>query len=330
MTTETEISTPIESADVDTSSDVEPTNVDTSIDEPTTDTTIAETGTEEVATEVAEERLYAGKYKSVEELENGYNEAQKFVNKANEFEKRYNELVQKQQSEMQRIQQQQLQDAQKKGYRTVEEQEISRLVTDAEFSTFWQSVNQLPAEYAESAQKALLDYHNTGNKQFLAEAKQYFPSDFLEEVALAKRDYQQQLQNQFAYNKRVETDKYNQQLADVIKQDFAEFVAECANNKAQGEALRLMCDNGLINSKEDMQNFVNLYAGIVDYAKEQAIKEYEAKKVIEETKQKSVIDGVSGNYNNDSKPSSKDIPKMTQKQFDDACDKYGMDWVWSN
>ena len=79
-----------------------------------------------------------------------------------------------------------------------------------------------------------------------------------------------------------------------------------------------------------MQNFVNLYSGIVDYAKEQAIKEYEAKKVIEETKRKSVIDGVSGNYDNNSRPSSKDIPKMTQKQFDDACDKYGMDWVWSN
>ena len=89
-----------------------------------------------------------------------------------------------------------------------------------------------------------------------------------------------------------------------------------------------MCDAGAINSVEDMQNFVQLYNGIVDSAKELAIKEYKANLAIEETKQKAVIDtGAVNAGNGDNPPSYAEIQRMTQSEFDAACDKWGIDKI---
>jgi hypothetical protein len=88
-----------------------------------------------------------------------------------------------------------------------------------------------------------------------------------------------------------------------------------------------MCDAGAINSVEDMQNFVNLYTSIVDGAKELAIKEYEAAKAIEETKQKSVINslsangGISGGLKASYTP--EEIGAMSQEEYNALTDKYG-------
>jgi hypothetical protein len=77
-----------------------------------------------------------------------------------------------------------------------------------------------------------------------------------------------------------------------------------------------------------MQNFVNLYTSIVDNAKEIAIKEYEAAKAIEETKRKAVIDaGVTADANSDNPPTYAQIEKMTQDEFNKACEKWGTDKI---
>ena len=117
-------------------------------------------------------------------------------------------------------------------------------------------------------------------------------------------------------------------LAEQIKGQFNEFLADSATNQAKANALKAMCDAGAINSVEDMQNFVNLYTSIVDNAKEIAIKEYEAAKAIEETKRKAVIDaGVTADSNGDNPPTYAQIEKMTQDEFNKACEKWGTDKI---
>ena len=106
MATETEITTPVETADVDTSLETTPVQeTDTVVDEqPVEETAVTET--EQVAQEP--QPLLAGKYKTVDDLVEGYKNAEKFISKASEYEKKYNELLAKQQEEVQRLAQQKL------------------------------------------------------------------------------------------------------------------------------------------------------------------------------------------------------------------------------
>lgn len=85
MTAETEISTPVETVTEETSTITEPVEeTETPVVEPDVTEESAET-----ETEVAEEqRVYAGKYNSVEELEKGYTELQKLMSKPNEYEQK--------------------------------------------------------------------------------------------------------------------------------------------------------------------------------------------------------------------------------------------------
>ena len=87
MAEETTISTPGVETPTDTSTSVEPTNdVDTSTVEPEGVQNTDETETE--SAEGTQERLYANKYKTVEELEKGYAETQKVFNEKAELQKK--------------------------------------------------------------------------------------------------------------------------------------------------------------------------------------------------------------------------------------------------
>ena len=109
MTTETEISTPVDVSEEVTSSNVEPETTVTSTEEPKTGIDAAETETEQVETK-EEPKLYAGKYKTLEEFEKGHNELYGAFTKAREYENKYNDLLAKQeQQEMQAQAQKQVQ-----------------------------------------------------------------------------------------------------------------------------------------------------------------------------------------------------------------------------
>ncbi len=91
--TQEKVSTPEETTAEDTSSIVEPETTDTPTDEPETVEVPAETETEtkEAGPPAEEQKLFAGKYKSVEELEKGYKELNGSFTKSKEFESKYNE-----------------------------------------------------------------------------------------------------------------------------------------------------------------------------------------------------------------------------------------------
>ena len=280
MTVETEISTPVEAETVETSATVEPVNnTETPTAEPNVTDDAAETETK--ATE--EQKVYAGKYNSVEELEKGYTELQKLMSKPNEYEKKYNELLEKQQKAEREAQETKLREANNHGFRTVEEQEAHEKLQATELEWYATYLKLVAPENYENAKAYLGEYLRTGHTAYFNEAKKLFPLDFVENVANAKTQLNARLQGEIAQKRQLERDEFDKTLANQIKEQCSEFLADCGTNTAKAKALEAMCNAGAINSVEDMQNFITLYSSIVDGAKEIALKEYEAQKVIDET-----------------------------------------------
>lgn len=335
---ETTVSTPVEPTVEDTSANTEPDvtqnqgDNDTSAAEPSTKDVTAETenNTEKNTEQSQTEILYAGKYKSVEELEKGYSEAQKFISKSAELEKKYNELLEKQATEAQQAEQKRLEQAQMRGFRTVEEQEIANKIQVAEFDCFVANLNQILPEHYETVQQCLQAYYQTANKVYLDEAKRYFPSEFIENVALQKAQMEHKLKSEFQTTQQEKLNKQSQELAEVLKTDYAEFLSDLNVNEGKAQALKSFCDVGSINSSEDMKVFSDIYSKIAKYEREQAIKELDAQKTIEATKQKAFIDTGNDGFSTPSELkesyTAAEIGLMSQEQYDKLCDKYGIEF----
>ncbi len=326
---ETEISTPVESVE-DTSADVEPTeNVDTSAAEPETTEPTAETETgagEGGEAPPSQETLYAGKYKTVDDLVKGYSEAQKLVAKASEYEKKYNDLIQKQEAEVKRLADEQLKQAQMRGYKSAEHAQIADAVQVAELEYYANNLNLIDPQNMEAVRSYLSQYYQTGHPSYLNEAKKYFPSEFVEKTAIEKSKYEAKLLNEYETKRRQADDEASKQLADVLKTDYAEFLADITENEGKAQALKSFCDVGSINSKEDMQIFLDIYSKIAKYERDQALKEYEAQKAIDATKQAASIQvgsNIGDGLRSDGLPTYEQIKKMTQAQYDEAYKKYG-------
>ena len=329
MADETQISTPDENLELDTSSDVEPSEIleDTSIEEPSQDDESAETETKEQIQE-QEQRLYAGKYKTVEDLEKGYSELQPFINKANDFEKKYNDLIKAQELEAQKHQQELLTLAQQKGFNTIEEQEIAQKVQIAELEYYAQNLNQISdPQLLGEVQQLLGAYVQTGHPQYLNAAKSYFSSNFIEKVADAKSDLARRLQGEYEAKRSQERAKADEELANALKADFSEFLADVGANEGKAQALKSFCDAGFIQSKEDMQVFQEIYSKIAKFEREAYLKEIEAQKAIEETKNKAVISGGAGQIISDSELKDSytgaEVDAMDPEMFDKLYTKYG-------
>ena len=103
--TQEEVSTPVETVEEETSLDVEPAEAETSTEESESIEVPAETETEtkEAEPPAEEQKLFAGKYKSVEELEKGYKELNGSFTKSKEFESKYNELLKQQQEQADKL-----------------------------------------------------------------------------------------------------------------------------------------------------------------------------------------------------------------------------------
>lgn len=334
MATETEITTPAEVSEEVTSSSVEPETTVTSTEEPETDVETAVTETEQVQAEAVveqEPKLYAGKYKSIEEFEKGHNELYGAFTKAKEYENKYNDLLAKQQEEVQRLAQQKLEQAQLRGFKSAEEQEIADKVQVAEFEYYWGNLNAISPESAKEAEEYLRAYYQTANPTYLEGAKRFYPSDFVEKVALVKNYLSNRLNGELKQRKQKEYEATQAELANTLKADYADFLADISTNKGKSSALQSFCNAGFINSKEDMQAFVDVYAQIAQFERDLLIKELEAQKAIEETKNKAVIgagvsvDSVNGGLKD--AYTQAEIAQMSQGEFEKLYDKYGKDFT---
>lgn len=328
MTEETTISTPVETSESTETVSEELTSsddVNTSEDTPAAEETTAETETDKASVPDGEEpKLYAGKYSSIEELEKGYGELNKAYTQANQIKAKYDEML-KQQQQQQALN---LEKAQKAGFNSVEEQEIAKSVQLAEFNAFWNNMNAVEADYQPTVQQFLTEYYKTGDAAYLKEAKKFFNSDFLENVAVGKKQFERQLQEEQNQKRTQAKNEHDAQLAEIIRADYAELLADVNENKGKAQALKAFCDADFIQTKEDMQVFADIYKQIADFERAAAIKEYEAKKVIEETKQKAVIsnDGQGTPDINSELPSADDL-RRNPKLYAKAVKKWGMDKV---
>jgi hypothetical protein len=327
MTVETEISTPAENVeDVDTSLDSAPVDTDTAEQEPTQQENAAETETKPTVEEAPAE-LYAGKYKTVDDLVKGYKEAEKLISRSNDFEKKYNALLQEQETRAEQIAQERLRQAQQSGYRTAEEQEIDTQIKLAEYQYYAQGLNNVVnPEYLQEVSALLSNYYSTGHKAYLDEAKRYFTSDFIEEVANGKARYEQYLRGEYQSHIKAQKEAQESKLAEEIRAEYGEFLQDIQTNVGKAQALKTFCDVGSITSKADMQVFHSIYNQIAQYERAQAIKELEAQKVIEEAKNKAVIGsgsqatgeigGLKESY------TQAEVDAMTQAEFDTLYGKH--------
>lgn len=329
MAEETEISTPAIESDVTTSSDEVSTET-TSNDEVTTETQAAETETElspeDYSEKQPEEKLYAGKYKSADELEKGYLEAQKVLTQNNQYKAKYEELVKKQEQQEARL----LERAKENGFKTVNDERIAKQVAQAEYDEFINGLNYyVEPDSVITVQQNLSAYYQTGDIRYLNEAKRYYPADFLERIAVGKENMKNRLEQQFERENQAKIQQAERELADTLRTDYGDFIEKVKANKGASTALEMFCNAGFIQSKDDMEVFKNVIGDIVSVAKEQAIKEYEAQKVIDATKQKATItadnSGVGLNADSDM-PTAAEMRKDS-KLYAKAVKKYGMDKV---
>lgn len=324
MTEQAEISTPADATVTDTTVDTAP-DTDTASTVPDTADTTAETtveGNDEGT------KLYAGKYKTTDELEKGYLELQKLQSRPNEYEQKYNELIKKQQDAEQKQAQTELQNAKNRGFKSVEEQQIYDTVQSAELEWYANNLAYVSLDNFDSARQCLGDYLRTGQIDYLNEAKKYFPLDVVENIAKSKIELNTKLQQQAFQRQKTKRDEFNKNLAEQIKTNFAEFLADSEENTPKASALKAMCDVGVINSLDDMQNFVNLYSDLAENIKKQAIEEYKASQVIDNTKEKSVIDNANiagSGIPTDGMPTYQQLVNMSQEEYNKAVEKYGLE-----
>lgn len=327
MADETEISTPVETSDVTTSTET-PEVSETAEVEVTDDTQTAETETQgEGGTAPEEEKLYAGKYKSIEELEKGYQEAQKTLTQNLQIKAKYDELLKKQQQQEAR----QLERAREQGYNTVNDQKIAQQVAQAELDEFINGLNYyVEPDNQIQVQQYLNAYRQTGDLRYLNEAKRYYPSDVLENIAVGKLKMQDQLKAQYEKETRERAQQADAELAQELREDFGDFIETVKANESISKALEMFCNAGFIQSKGDMEVFKGIIDGIASGIREQAIKEYEAQKAIEATKQAAQIEGNPDSFVfGENAPTYAQLAAMSQEDFEKACDKYGMEKIWA-
>lgn len=327
MADETEISTPVETSDVTTSTDT-PEVSETAEVEVTDETQTAETETQgEGGTAPETEKLYAGKYKSIDELEKGYAELNKSYTQSKQVQAKYNELLRKQEQQEARM----LQKAQQQGFNTVNDQRIAQQVAQAELDEFINGLNYYVEPDSQiQVQQYLNAYRQTGDLRYLNEAKRYYPSDVLENIAVAKLQMQNNLKAQYDRETQERAQKADAELAEELRADYGDFIETVKASEPISKALEMFCNAGFIQSKEDMEAFKGIIDGITDNVKAQAIKEYEAQKAIEATKQAAQIEGNPDSFVfGENVPTYAQLAAMSQEDFEKACDKYGMEKIWA-
>lgn len=297
-----EISTPVETIETDTSAE----QVETTSTEPETVEETAEikegTDTEKEPEKVDEPKLYAGKYKSVDELEKGYQEAQKYVGKVAELEKRIKELTPKEQSIVD-----------EKGQIDKNfEAKYKFDIDNQEFLAYKQLSEGLDIETRQDVENLLRDakqLYFADRRAYnakMAEVKQYFNTEIIEEIAQRKLTAQNDMRARF------------KQAQD--KQRFERGVELCKRVEAEEELFNILNDKSenyipevfnIFRDTFDTYGSVDLdvFKTTINKVKELGVKEYLAKQELEKAKEVATVPTGGSLENNESK-------KLTSEQLE--------------
>ena len=286
-----EISTPVEPVSVDTSVTSAPETTDTveTVTEPTQpEETTAETTTE-TATQEAEpvqEKLYAGKYKSIEDLEKGYKEAEKSFNRVAELEKQIKAYEEKQPKYV----------TDDGKFNPEIKAQYEQNIDNREFLTYVEYARGLDAETRNEVERLLGEAKAVYNpkdksayKSKLNEAKNYFSAQVIESIAEAKRNLKAQAQDQMRNFEQQERNKRANACAEKIKQEPELF--NLVNKESKDFSPEVL---GMVEALFEVYGDVDIPQTMkaINSIKELGVKQYLAKQEFEQQKtQANVIQG---------------------------------------
>lgn len=313
-----ETTTPVEAVVEDTSVAQEPETVETVADtseqvtepEQTTTEETAEVETEAVE-QAAEEKLYAGKYKSIEDLEKGYKEAEKSFNKVAELEKKLQEYEQQKP--------QYVNEAGKINPQIKAQYEMD--IDNREFLTYADLARSLDNEARGEVERLLSEaqrVYNPTNKQAylnkLAEAKNYFNSDIVENIARSKMDLQSKMNSEIASKEQEAL----QQKANYFTQEIQKEpeLYALVNPDSENHSPEIF---GIVKSMFDAYQKIDVPMTMkaIEKIKELGVKQYLAKQEFEAKKeQANVKTGDSVSKIPSDLPSAKDVTNNYQKYID--------------
>lgn len=279
-----EISTPVETASVDTSVASAPeTDTTETVTEPTQpEETTAETTTETVnqETEPTEpaEKLYAGKYKSIEDLEKGYKEAEKSFNKVAELEKRIKEFESKQPKYV----------TDDGKFNPELKVKYDQYIDNQEFLTYSELARQLDTDTRAEVERLLGEaqrLYNPRNKSAyilkLKEAKNYFDSEVIESIAENKRTLEAQAKNEMQSYEQKERNRRVNECAAKVKE--APELYDLVNKESPNfkpEVLSIL--DAVFDAYGDVD--VPQVMNAINTIKALGVKEYQTKQEFEKTK----------------------------------------------
>lgn len=310
----------------DTSDTVAPeNNQDTAATEPDATEGTAETGDLEDDSEDDNE-LIAGKFKSQDDLIKAYKEAETFITKSKELEKTVQSLNQ------------QLAQNQSAAQADYALREIESQAQQREFEIYSQSLDRVAPENFENVQGLLSLYYQTAHKPYLDAAKKLFSPDFVEQVAVEKQIFKNNLSNEFNQRARQVQSQREQAFYSQLEENYKDFLSDVLTdsskggkfNQAKAGALSAMFRAGAVTDLEDMDSFVKIY----DEVAKQSVADYIAASKGDEEfnsiKEKAQIPTgtkASSILSTGRTPTYEDIKKMSQEQFNAAVSKYGLETI---
>lgn len=206
--------------------------------EPETDFNEADE-TAEVSAKNEEQKLLAGKFKSVDELEKSYKQAEAYVHKAKELEKQLESFKAAEQARQTSLELQ----ARKQGFSSWAEKQTIDEVRNFEVNCFREALETGQATDYQAASEALKRFEKSGDEQDLKKAKRFFDPDVLGTIAEKTFIFGQHkahvLQHQQATQ---ELSNMRNNLLNFVKQDKEWFEAHLGDGLVM-EAVNLLGNN---------------------------------------------------------------------------------------
>lgn len=275
--------------------------------------TADETDSNDDETPMSEQKLYAGKYKSPEELEKGYLEAQKFVGKAGELEKQLAAYKQ-QEAQLSELMESQ---AREQGFSDTAQLQIAADIAAHELNLF---AKALEAGYAgdnyEAALDALSQYGQTGNPNDLALAKRLFAPEALEFIAENRKAFKDAKIQEYQTTKQHATFQATKQTLQSFVNETGDWINPPERQETLGVLLREFGGNLDLNTAKSMidkieQGAVERYKNTLDAYQEQQ----------DRFDQMQTPHGINASVRTDRWFTKADVDKMSEAEYVKNADK---------
>lgn len=209
-------------------------------------------------------QLYAGKYKTVDELEKAYKESEKFVSKAKEYEKQlqvYRDAEEASKAEREA-------EAKREGFASEASRQFAFEVKNQEFMQYVRALDVLDGEAKTKATAALSRYQNTVNPRDLETAQSFFPPSIIAEIARSTALFEDERAKVYA------SERLTRSLAEskARLEAFAKESGDWLNAKERQEIVALAVN--LTGGRADLSEVKRL----IDLAEKAAVDRYIAEK----------------------------------------------------